>query len=161
MKPGGAGHMYSVPVAAFDPVFWLHHCNVDRLIYLWQAIKNNNEKWFNTAADGDDSADSLLLPFRTPDDPTKFYDSDRVRWLSGLNYTYDDIVIQTADAEQLSIEDRLREGLSDDSQLATRINSLYGEVLPRIKDPQGAEGVDFIVNVIYNRCVSSPLSIPT
>ncbi len=30
------GTMSEVPVAAFDPVFWAHHCMIDRLWYLWQ-----------------------------------------------------------------------------------------------------------------------------
>jgi tyrosinase len=30
------GTMSEVPVAAFDPLFWAHHCMVDRLWYLWQ-----------------------------------------------------------------------------------------------------------------------------
>ena len=28
---------------AFDPVFWLHHCNVDRQLSLWSAI--NPDIW--------------------------------------------------------------------------------------------------------------------
>lgn len=32
------GHMYYLSEAAFDPVFWLHHCNVDRLFALWQTL---------------------------------------------------------------------------------------------------------------------------
>lgn len=35
---GGGGHMISPGVAAFDPIFYLHHCNVDRLMALYQAI---------------------------------------------------------------------------------------------------------------------------
>ncbi|KAJ8463611.1 hypothetical protein ONZ45_g17515 [Pleurotus djamor] len=35
---GGSGHMSSVPHAAHDPIFYLHHCNIDRLLALWQAI---------------------------------------------------------------------------------------------------------------------------
>jgi tyrosinase len=34
---GGSGHMGDPTVAAFDPIFWLHHCNVDRVLALWQA----------------------------------------------------------------------------------------------------------------------------
>lgn len=34
---GGQGHMGDPAVAAFDPIFWLHHCQVDRLLALWQA----------------------------------------------------------------------------------------------------------------------------
>lgn len=30
------GNMGQVPLAAFDPVFWLHHANVDRILVLWQ-----------------------------------------------------------------------------------------------------------------------------
>lgn len=30
------GHMGSVPRAGFDPIFWLHHANVDRLWAVWQ-----------------------------------------------------------------------------------------------------------------------------
>lgn len=30
------GSMSAVPVAAYDPVFWAHHCMIDRLWYLWQ-----------------------------------------------------------------------------------------------------------------------------
>jgi tyrosinase len=32
------GHMVSLAVAAFDPIFWLHHCQVERLLTLWQTI---------------------------------------------------------------------------------------------------------------------------
>ena len=30
------GTMASVPTAAYDPLFWAHHCMIDRLWYLWQ-----------------------------------------------------------------------------------------------------------------------------
>ncbi len=30
------GTMGSVPTAAYDPLFWAHHCMIDRLWYLWQ-----------------------------------------------------------------------------------------------------------------------------
>ena len=26
---------------AFDPIFWLHHCNADRLLSLWSALHPN------------------------------------------------------------------------------------------------------------------------
>lgn len=28
--------------AAFDPIFWLHHCNVDRIFALWQVLSPNS-----------------------------------------------------------------------------------------------------------------------
>lgn len=33
---GGSGHMRHVPLAAFDPIFWAHHCMIDRLWRLWE-----------------------------------------------------------------------------------------------------------------------------
>ena len=35
------GDMGSVPTAAYDPVFWLHHANVDRIWYFWQQQHPN------------------------------------------------------------------------------------------------------------------------
>lgn len=32
------GHMTYLATAAFDPLFWLHHCNVDRLFAMWQTM---------------------------------------------------------------------------------------------------------------------------
>ncbi|CAA9530228.1 MAG: hypothetical protein AVDCRST_MAG67-4082 [uncultured Solirubrobacteraceae bacterium] len=33
---GGSRHMRHVPLAAFDPLFWAHHCQIDRLWRIWQ-----------------------------------------------------------------------------------------------------------------------------
>lgn len=33
---GGGGHMGSVVVSPFDPIFYMHHCNADRLWAMWQ-----------------------------------------------------------------------------------------------------------------------------
>lgn len=37
------GHMSVTNVAAFDPIFWLHHVNVDRLAVMYQAIYPANQ----------------------------------------------------------------------------------------------------------------------
>lgn len=36
------GHMYYLDVSAFDPLFWLHHTNVDRLLAMYQLIASNS-----------------------------------------------------------------------------------------------------------------------
>lgn len=33
---GSVAHMWSVQVSPFDPMFYLHHCNIDRLWAMWQ-----------------------------------------------------------------------------------------------------------------------------
>ncbi|KXH27737.1 hypothetical protein CSIM01_11574 [Colletotrichum simmondsii] len=39
----GGGYMGSPAFAAFDPIFWLHHTNIDRLFAIWQVC--NPGKW--------------------------------------------------------------------------------------------------------------------
>ena len=34
--------MGSIPWAAYDPIFWLHHCNIDRLWASWNAAGRKN-----------------------------------------------------------------------------------------------------------------------
>jgi tyrosinase len=36
------GTMGIVAAAAFDPIFWAHHCNVDRIWAIWQTKHGNN-----------------------------------------------------------------------------------------------------------------------
>lgn len=149
--------MSSVPVAAFDPIFWLHHSNIDRIIYLWQLIPANKDKWFNAArGDEDDDANAPLRPFRNPKRPIDFYDSNMVRSLTDLNYTYDDVLVHSQSLG-LPFDMPFDASFPNEIQLAKRINGLYGDGLPDVSPPQGvehpgAEKVDFIVNVVYNRC---------
>lgn len=35
------GSMGVVPFAAFDPIFWAHHCNIDRIWAIWQTTHTN------------------------------------------------------------------------------------------------------------------------
>ncbi|KAL8841953.1 MAG: hypothetical protein Q9170_000733 [Blastenia crenularia] len=35
---GNGGHMSIIDYAGFDPLFWLHHAQVDRLLAIWQAL---------------------------------------------------------------------------------------------------------------------------
>jgi len=49
------GHMGQIPTAAQDPVFWLHHCNVDRLWSLWmdKMIESGNIRQMFPSIDAD------------------------------------------------------------------------------------------------------------
>jgi tyrosinase len=38
------GSMGSVPTAPADPIFWMHHCNIDRLWWQWQKKPGNASK---------------------------------------------------------------------------------------------------------------------
>ena len=41
---GESGNMSSINISAFDPIFWLHHCNMDRHYYSWTYMKTDHFK---------------------------------------------------------------------------------------------------------------------
>jgi len=81
VQVGQGGHMSSVPVAAFDPIFFLHHCQVDRLLALWYDV---HQTW---ASEPDNEQD--LTPFWKAQDAywasAAIVDGDKT-----FNYTYPD-----------------------------------------------------------------------
>ena len=79
---GPAGHMSRVPVAAFDPMFWLHHCQIDRWFAVWQAAHPN--AWFT-------SDQTNQLPFRTSKSPEQFWTARGSRTTDAFGYTYPDL----------------------------------------------------------------------
>ncbi|KAF8188951.1 tyrosinase [Pholiota molesta] len=91
---GGNGQMGDPAVAAFDPIFFLHHCNVDRLLSLWAAL--NPSVWVSP---GDAEDGTFILPPEAPvdvsTDLTPFSNSETTFWASSettdtakLGYTY-------------------------------------------------------------------------
>ncbi|KAG8667848.1 hypothetical protein FPOAC2_13050 [Fusarium poae] len=91
------GHMSHVPLAAFDPVFWLHHCNVDRLIAIWQIL--HDDQWFVDEDVRNKEQGNFFLEFAHPGRATdnlrpfhnsdgKYFTSNDVREVTKLGYTY-------------------------------------------------------------------------
>ncbi|KAK6199146.1 hypothetical protein LQW54_010067 [Pestalotiopsis sp. IQ-011] len=86
--------------SAFDPIFWLHHANVDRLTAFWQAI-NYNTTYQTEAADIETgtwaqpngtqmTADSPLAPFYQAGGGT-FHTGKTMAKLDTFGYTYPEI----------------------------------------------------------------------
>jgi tyrosinase len=46
---GDWGHMTYLDTAGFDPAFWLHHANIDRLLAIWQVAQG---KWVESGPSG-------------------------------------------------------------------------------------------------------------
>ncbi|KAF3916622.1 Tyrosinase [Dactylellina cionopaga] len=46
------GHMADISLAAFDPIFWLHHANIDRLFAMWQGVNPDAYTLSGTAGFG-------------------------------------------------------------------------------------------------------------
>ncbi|KAF4461201.1 hypothetical protein FALBO_12005 [Fusarium albosuccineum] len=169
----GLGHMSDVPVAAFDPVFWLHHCNIDRLLAMWQAL--HWDAWFDKPGFLDNGAASYpdpskfdnLLPFHdieTDDPKTGYFTSEKVRDWTKLHYQYDDLKPKP---EAILPSGKLNEERYKVDLLA-HIHEIYPSTIKyyeklfedeRIKNsdffgPHNTQNVtwnDYIINVVYDR----------
>lgn len=61
---GSGGSMSSVSTAAHDPIFWLHHCNIDRYFYNWmKRITNNFTTKLTEKEILPETLDLILAPF--------------------------------------------------------------------------------------------------
>ncbi|KZS89025.1 Di-copper centre-containing protein [Sistotremastrum niveocremeum HHB9708] len=161
-SPYGHGHMTEVPVAALDPIFWLHHCNVDRQFAIWQALNPN--LWFDKPEDqlpdkeGNWSTPggtvvtpkTPLAPFHKDKNGT-VWNSDEVRYLKDLGYSYPELqpwlpkyFVGGVFQEELYIAD-----------IKAQVNRLYSSTrtafLAASPDTEEVKEQDYIVNVEYER----------
>lgn len=96
---GPGGHMSSIKTSAFDPIFWLHHTNIDRLYAIWQALHEDDHKeetFVTTQSAGRGSfavlpgdkegIDTPLYPFR--DTESSWYTSRKVKRTEPFGYAY-------------------------------------------------------------------------
>ena len=91
-----AGHRTYLATAAFDPIFWLHHCNVDRLFALWQSQYPTvygasqvqpHDSWTIPGGSTQD-ANSNLTPFLS-DTNGNYWTTNKVQqWNTTFHYTY-------------------------------------------------------------------------
>lgn len=95
--------MNDAAAASWDPVFMFHHCNVDRLLALWQLA--NPSEWmipgtsmgtFTEQANSSIDANSPLTPFRKS--KSAFYTSSEMKSIKSLGYTYEDLSKYEGDA---------------------------------------------------------------
>ena len=93
-----AGHMTYNNFAAFDPVFYLHHANVDRLFALWQAMNpgsyigntnQGNTETYTINANQPIDGNTPLSPFTNG--AGQFWTCNSVRDVTQMGYTYSDL----------------------------------------------------------------------
>tara|TARA_R110001592_G_scaffold146692_5_gene370887 strand:+ start:2347 stop:3870 length:1524 start_codon:yes stop_codon:yes gene_type:complete len=84
------GLMSDPGIAALDPIFYLHHSNIDRMWASWNSVGNvnpTNQNWLNgPAASG---ARAFVMPM--PNGTSWVYKPSDVNSLSQLDYNYDDL----------------------------------------------------------------------
>lgn len=122
---GPNGHMTIVPFSAFDPLFFLHHCMIDRLFAMWQGMYPNS--WvqpnmarvnsYTTTVGQMLNSSSALTPFYASSNGT-FWNSDMLRDTRVLGYTYPEI-------QSISLSNATSVAMGR-SSLVAAINKLYG-----------------------------------
>ncbi|KAL3426473.1 hypothetical protein PVAG01_03264 [Phlyctema vagabunda] len=147
-KGVGLGHMSDVPVAAFDPIFWFHHCNIDRLTAIWQTF--NREKWFGNLQPNDPAPDSKLRPFHY-DENGGTWTSDMCRDWTTLRYQYDDLVPH---ARAKNPDGTINQEIYL-QELREYIDETYPATNTKVRDVPGYvrdhKFDDYVINVIYDR----------
>ncbi|CAG7969261.1 unnamed protein product [Penicillium salamii] len=150
---GDAGHMGNVPVASFDPLFFLHHCNIDRLFAIWQAL--NPDKWLGNV-EGDNATirdshgkeqavngNTPLQPFRKDEEGT-YWTPDGVRHTPNLGYSYPEL-------PRWDLKYRQPDGALDQDSfqksIISTVNTLYGvsrdiALDPKVPIPEGVDAID-------------------
>lgn len=140
---GAGGHLTWLDWSAFDPAFALHHCNVDRLVALWQAINYDTDVFngsvrtngqFATAPSSSFTADSPLKPFYASTRPGDFHTTRTVADITALGYTYPELMPAQGQTAAPSREElgRLVRG---------RVNALYGDGVVVAQSDDGGGGV--------------------
>ncbi|KZV64758.1 Di-copper centre-containing protein [Peniophora sp. CONT] len=121
----GPGHMGATSMAGFDPIFFLHHCNVDRMLSLWRAL--NFKVWVTRDKAGDGGsitippdalvdANTELTPFRV--NPNQCWASAGLETTQQFGYTYPEF-----DGLDMNNPSEVRD------QIAKKINELYGGIV--------------------------------
>ncbi|KAK1514600.1 uncharacterized protein CCOS01_13881 [Colletotrichum costaricense] len=128
----GMGHMAYLTVAAFDPIFWLHHSNVDRQLAIFQAL--NPTHWFDGGSPTkDETSTGPLHPFHSDTNGT-LITSENVKATTTYGYTYDDLSAPPA-------------------TLQKTINEKYGVLRKHLHANRNLAGKtnDYVINVQYDR----------
>lgn len=74
------GFMSDPTTAGFDPIFWLHHCFIDYLFWIWQ-VKNNQTSKLNT-----NRGTYKLIPFKNHQN--QFYTVQETTNIANFFYNY-------------------------------------------------------------------------
>ena len=92
LSPVQPGLMSDPDTAGLDPIFWLHHANIDRLWEVWRQnpathVDPTKPKW----TDGPASIGQRAFVMPIPGGKTFAYTPGEMSDLSKLDYTYDDV----------------------------------------------------------------------
>ena len=94
---GLPGLMSDPDTAGLDPIFWLHHANIDRLWEVWREnpatdVDPSDPNWLN----GPEAVGEQAFRLPMPDGTTWTYTPHQMSDLAALSYGYDDVSAPSA-----------------------------------------------------------------
>lgn len=129
---GNGGQMGDIGYAAFDPMFMMHHANVDRLFALWQALNPGTyERYFAEYTGPTD-----LAPFRQSLKPkTTYWTAAGIRdTRTSFNYTYPELVEWSSLGKEAK-QDRLMKIITDLYRRKSPVGVLEPGLFSAVKAP--------------------------
>lgn len=151
---GDGGHMSELDYSAFDPVFWLHHTNVDRLFAIWQALNPTSYTINEPTGDGTfvikansvETANTPLAPFADASG-VKYYNSLQVQQTEAFNYAYPETK-RWAFASDSAYQDNI----------ISTVQQLYGGISSQVADTTGNNFVATSVPVPAAKAENVPVA---
>ncbi|KAM5348724.1 hypothetical protein ACJ41O_008547 [Fusarium nematophilum] len=134
---GCGGQFLMAEFSGFDPIFWMHHTNVDRLWAYWQAMRPNQASFTGSYSGGSRystpsgtriSPTSPLQPFYAA--RGRFHTSESVKSIRGFGYTYEGLEYWRMSQSQLA------------SSAKSLINRLYSNGAARKREIEGRQEDD-------------------
>ncbi|KAK4105553.1 Di-copper centre-containing protein [Parathielavia hyrcaniae] len=125
-----AGHMGYLQWSAFDPIFFLHHTMVDRILAIWQTL--HPTAWVTPSRSLTSSytirkgqvlsSNTALTPFFSHENGS-FWDSDGVRDHTKFGYTYAELLQRPSVSSNLAVTAQAR-------TVKQAVNRMYGSFSP-------------------------------
>ncbi|KAK4128712.1 Di-copper centre-containing protein [Parathielavia appendiculata] len=125
-----AGHMGYLQWSAFDPIFFLHHTMVDRILAIWQTL--HPTAWITPSRSLTNSytirkgqvlsSNTALAPFFSHDNGS-FWDSDGVRDHTKFGYTYAELLGPPTFSHNMAVTAQVR-------TVRQAVNRMYGSFSP-------------------------------
>ncbi|KAF2822336.1 Di-copper centre-containing protein [Ophiobolus disseminans] len=149
------GHMTPPSVAAFDPIFWLHHANVDRQLAIHQALYPNtyleqceaSSSTFTIATGDVLNAESPLTPFHK-NAAGDFWTSTAVRSIRSQGYTYPELVDNPSNTTLVA---------SIKAQYSGPANISVSTTAPRFRSKRQSSNATVEVKTLYLAEVKLPI----
>lgn len=145
---GVGGNMGRVPIAAHDPAFWLHHCNIDRLWSYWmdQIINSGNVRAMFPSQDVGDWLDiSFTNNYWKPDNTLGSATVKASLFTEELGYNYDSM------SKTWTLDDIPRDQKVAEVLAPVAYAGIDGPASLRLADsPASVLSLQFVIPYIFN-----------